>query len=80
MRLPILSLFPDGSGAAWRNPGGIRAIADLLPWCSRGGRSSANNRYFTSKRAMPADDFRNWRLLLNKPLLSAVACRPAAAA
>jgi hypothetical protein len=43
------------------------------PWCSRSGRSSANNCLLHEQRAMPADDFRNWRLLLGKPVSSAFA-------
>jgi len=72
--------FPDGSGAAWRNPGGIRAIADLLSLVLARRQIEREQLLLHEQRAMPADDFRNRRLLLNKPLLSGVACRPAAAA
>jgi hypothetical protein len=49
MRLPILSLFLMAAALLGEIHAASAQSPTSYPWCSRGGRSSANNCYFTSK-------------------------------
>jgi hypothetical protein len=66
----------DFCGAVRRNARGLGAIADFLPLVFAQRPVEHEQLLLHQQRAMPADDFRNWRLLLAKPLSSAFAPGP----
>ena len=68
--------FADFCGAFRRNARGLGAIADFLPLVFAQRPVEHEQLLLHQQRAMPADDFRNWRLLLAKPLSSAFAPGP----
>ena len=68
--------FADFCGAVRRNARGLGAIADFLPLVFAQRPVEHEQLLLHQQRAMPADDFRNWRLLLAKPLSSAFAPGP----
>jgi hypothetical protein len=67
--------FADFCGAVRRNARGLGAIADFLPLVFAQRPVEHEQLLLHQQRAMP-DDFRNWRLLLPKPLSSAFAPGP----
>jgi hypothetical protein len=70
---------PDRHRAAWRNPRGTCSIADKLSVVRQKLQNGEfiNILLFHQPCAVHDDDFRNWRLLLRKPVLSRAdgACR-----
>ena len=71
MRLPTLPLF--FCDPIRRNARGIGAIADFLSLVFAWQQVGASQLLLHEQGAMPADDFRNRRLLHAKPILSGIA-------
>jgi hypothetical protein len=63
--------LPDRCCAAWRFPSGFGAIADFLSLVFSQRQVEREQLLLHKQRTMPADDFRNRRLLPHKPILSA---------
>jgi hypothetical protein len=74
--------FVTHSGAAsrlashWRFPGGVGAIDDFLSLVFARRKVEREQLLLHKQRTTPADDFRNRRLLLSKPILSAFISGP----
>jgi hypothetical protein len=69
-------IFPDRCCAAWRFPGSVGAIADFLSLVFSQRQVEREQLLLHKQRTMPADDFRNRRLLPHKPILSAFISGP----